>query len=272
METGVRAEVSYITRPSRGCAAWRCSGFSPSTTWSCAQGFVDDPWIRLVGSLETSGIIVRNGYLGVDLFFLITGFLLTLPWFRHASQGLPPPATREFYRAAGYVDRILPAYYVQLIFLFLVCLPLLRAMTFWKTDLAFYLVNFAAHVTMLFYTTPVTSASLSLNGALWTLALETQYYLLRPLLAPLFVRAPRITAGVMFALAIAWHWAALHDLKPWSTSRWRSALRPLLLRPRLPLLTTQIPRLLRALCGRDPRRARGCIGATSSAHSKTSCG
>jgi peptidoglycan/LPS O-acetylase OafA/YrhL len=92
--------------------------------------------------------------------------------------------------------------------------PLLRDLTYWKSDLPHYLVNFAAHVTMLHYTTPVTSASLGLNGALWTLALEAQYYLLLPLLAPLFVRAAWPAALAMFAAALAWHWASMHDLAP----------------------------------------------------------
>ncbi len=212
MATGVRDEIGYIEpiEGLRGVAVLWVVAFHYVVVRSAA--FPTDPWLQLVAASPAAQVIVRNGYLGVDLFFLITGFLLTLPWFRHAAEGRAAPATREFYRRRA--NRILPAYYVQLLVLFLICIPLLRDLTYWKTDLAYYLVNFGAHVTMLHYTTPITSASLSLNGALWTLALEAQYYLLLPVLAPLLVRAPWLSALALFAIAIAWHWLARHDLAP----------------------------------------------------------
>jgi peptidoglycan/LPS O-acetylase OafA/YrhL len=210
MGSGVRDEVGNIApiEGLRGVAVLWVVAFHYVVVRSAA--FAADPWLALVASSPAAEVIVRNGYLGVDLFFLITGFLLTLPWLRHADAGLPAPAAREFYIRRAH--RILPAYYVQLVFLFLVCVPLLRGLAYWKSDLAYYLVNFGAHVTMLHYTTPVTSASLSLNGALWTLALEAQYYLLLPLLAPWIVRAPWRSALAMLAVAVAWHWLARHDL------------------------------------------------------------
>jgi len=173
--------------------------------------FPSDPWIALAGAAAGSNVMVHHGYLGVDLFFLITGFLLVLPWLRAADGGPPAPGAREFYVRRAY--RILPAYYVHLLVLFFVFLPLLRTLAYWKTDLAFYLFNLSAHVTMLHYTTPLTSASLGLNGALWTLALEAQWYLLLPLVAPLFARAPWPTAAALFGAAIAWRWLAWHDME-----------------------------------------------------------
>lgn len=212
MGDGVRDEVGYIAplEGLRGVAVLWVAAFHYVVVRSAAFGA--DPALMLVASSPVATIAVRNGYLGVDLFFLITGFLLTLPWLRHAEAGLPAPSTRAFYVRRAY--RILPAYYAQLLFLFFICIPLLRDLTYWKTDLAYYLVNFGAHVTMLHYTTPVTSASVGLNGALWTLALETQYYLLLPLLAPLIVRAPWRSASILFGFAVAWHWLAQYDLAP----------------------------------------------------------
>ena len=213
-----------------------------------------DPWIALVADAAPLQVILRNGYLGVDLFFLITGFLLTLPWFRHAAEGRPEPATRDFYLRR--VLRIVPAYYVQLAFLFLVCLPLVKGIAYWRQDLWFLLYNAAAHATFLHYTTPLSSASLTLNGALWTLALEAQYYLLLPFLAPWLVRAPWRTAGALALAALAWRWLSAHDLEAlvgvqlaigakWSLPE--SVIRH--------LLTTQLPGYLAhfaagILCGR----------------------
>ena len=171
---------------------------------------LSDPWIDLIRSTRPLHTIIGNGYLGVDLFFLITGFLLTLPWWRSALQGVAPPSAREFYRRR--VLRIVPAYYVQLVVMFGLVLPLLMGWDYFRRDVNFVSFNIAAHLTFLHYTTPASSASMTVNGALWTLTLEAEYYLLLPLLAPLFVRAPVRSALALLAATAAWRWAALHDL------------------------------------------------------------
>ena len=153
---------------------------------------------------------MRNGYLGVDLFFLITGFLLVLPWIRHAEAGLPAPSARAFYRRRFL--RIVPAYWVHLALLAAVFIPLVAGADAWARAWRFYLFNFAVHAPLLHYTTPLTSASMSVNGALWTLALEAQWYLLLPLIAPRFARRPYLVAGMLVAIAMAWRWLAAHDL------------------------------------------------------------
>ena len=205
---GVRSEVGFIApiEGLRGIAVLWVIAFH----YGALRTGLDDPWIALLGACLPVEVLVRNGYLGVDLFFLITGFLLTLPWYRHAEESRAAPAALEFYRRRAL--RILPAYYFQLLLLFFVFLPLLQGWTLWKTDPAFTLDNFGAHLFLLHYTSPYTSASLGINGALWTLTLEAQYYLILPLLAPLLVRAPLRTAGALAAGALAWRWLALHDL------------------------------------------------------------
>lgn len=169
-----------------------------------------DAVVASIDSIAWLARIVRNGYLGVDLFFLITGFLLVLPWIRHAEAGLPPPSARAFYRRR--ILRIVPAYWVHLALLAIVFIPLVAGPEAWARAWRFYLFNFAMHAPLLHYTTPLTSASMSVNGALWTLALEAQWYLLLPLLAPLFTRRPYLVAAVLVALAIGWRWLAEHDL------------------------------------------------------------
>ena len=51
-----------------------------------------------------------------------------------------------------------------------------------------------------------------MNGALWTLAIEMQYYLLLPLLAPLFVRWPWRSLAAAAVIAAGWRWLAWNDL------------------------------------------------------------
>jgi peptidoglycan/LPS O-acetylase OafA/YrhL len=171
---------------------------------------VADPWNAWVAASTAANAIVRNGPLGVELFFLITGFLLVLPWARHASEGGARPRIRDFY--VRRIRRIVPAYYVHLALLFLVFLPLLQGLHHAWANRGLVAFNAVAHSAFLHYTTPLSSASLSLNGALWSLTLEAQFYLLLPLLAPLFVRAPLACSVALFAVAGLWRRLALDDL------------------------------------------------------------
>jgi peptidoglycan/LPS O-acetylase OafA/YrhL len=169
-----------------------------------------DPWIEAISSIAPLNILARNGYLGVDLFFLISGFLLTLPWFLRAAGGGPAPSIAPYYARRFW--RIAPAYYVQLVVLFALVLPLLKGITYWRSDLYVLAANGLAHGLFVHNTTPLTSGSLGINGALWTLAVEAQYYLLVPFLAPLFQRAPLASLAGAFAVAIAWQYGARHGL------------------------------------------------------------
>ena len=174
------------------------------------DGKFDDAFIAFLKSWAPLEAFARNGYLGVDLFFLITGFLLTLPWFRHADAGLAAPDWRSFY--ARRARRILPAYYVQLVILFFVVLPLVYP-RIWIQSTPFVVGNLGAHFTFLHYTSPLTSSSMTVNGALWTLAIEMQYYLLLPLVAPLFVRWPWRSLVGAAVIAGGWRWLAWNDLQ-----------------------------------------------------------
>jgi peptidoglycan/LPS O-acetylase OafA/YrhL len=176
------------------------------------RGGLDDPWMKLVASSKYLEPVLGAGYLGVDLFFLLSGFLLSLPWLVNAMQGKPPPAWREFY--ARRFRRIAPAYYVQLALLFVLVLPLLKGGDYWRSDLYVYLYNLAAHAALLHNTTPLTSGSMEVNGALWTLAVEVQFYVLMPVVAVLFVRRPYAMLAAAFAIAILWHHAAGEGLDP----------------------------------------------------------
>jgi len=208
---GVRAEIGDIgaIEGLRGIAvAWVVLFHY----FAVRSGSGADPWNGFVAAHPPLATLVRHGYLGVDLFFLITGFLLVLPWERHRRLGLAPPRAQPFY--ARRIRRIVPAYYVHLAVLFLVFVPLLWSPVSWRIDTRYLLTSVAAHATFLHYATPVTSGSLNINGALWTLALEAQYYLLLPLFAWAFVRSPLPWIAGFVMVAVLWHFGASHGLAP----------------------------------------------------------
>jgi len=204
----VRAEVGHIAAIEglRGVAVLWVMLFHYV---ALRDGRFDDAFLGVMTAWAPLEAFVRNGYLGVDLFFIVTGFLLTLPWFRRADAGLPAPDWRTFY--ARRARRIVPAYYVQLMFLFFLVLPLIHP-RIWLESTPFIVHNLGAHLTFLHYTSPLTSSSLTVNGALWTLAIEMQYYLLLPLLAPLFVRWPWRSLAAAAVIAAGWRWLAWNDL------------------------------------------------------------
>jgi peptidoglycan/LPS O-acetylase OafA/YrhL len=168
--------------------------------------------------------VARNGMIGV-------GPLLPhhrIPAGAARGSQAPPRAARprprfDFYRRR--VRRIVPAYYVHLLFLFLVALPLLRGLEFWRYNTAYVLENLSAHILSCTTFRPATSASLSINGALWTLALEAQFYLLAASCWRRCSRArPWRTATALFGAAIAWHWLAANHLDP--IVDWMRAIEP----------------------------------------------
>ena len=204
---GVRAEVGSIPALDgmRGIAVLWVMLFHYAVVRGSA-----DPWVAAMASAPAVDALVRNGYLGVDLFFLLSGFLLVLPWLARAERGAAPPARREFWMRR--VRRIVPAYYVHLALLFALFVPLVRGWEYWRWDFFVVAWNAAAHASFLQLTSPLTSGAMGVNGALWTLAVEAQFYLLLPFLAPLFTRAPLLTCAVAMAISVAWQLGAQQGL------------------------------------------------------------
>ncbi len=138
------------------------------------------------------GPIQRNGWMGVDLFFVLSGFLITGILLETKSRGY----FRNFY--ARRCLRIWPLYYAALLFMFVI-VPRMRpseaqvvfaprSSPWWSY--LFYLQN---------YLVPVPTQSTGLLGVTWSLAVEEQFYLIWPVIVwfcgPRLLR--RIALGVI---------------------------------------------------------------------------
>ncbi len=112
--------------------------------------------------------VVLSGSSGVTLFFVLSGFLLFLPYARALLADQSWPSARRFYLRRAL--RILPAYYFSLVVLVLIAKPEYLDPHRW-TELGIF-------VFFLQDATPQTFRQL--NGPYWTLAIEWQFYMLLP--------------------------------------------------------------------------------------------
>ena len=167
---GVRAEVGFIApiEGLRGVAV--LLGDRSSTTRCVRIARFDDPWIAARRPRRCRlEVVVRNGYLGVDLFFLITGFLLTLPWFRHAEQGAARRPRRASSTAAACCASCPPTTCSSCCSSSS-CLPLLRGLDLLEDGPRRSTSTTSPRTSSCSTTRRRSRArSLGVNGALWTL-------------------------------------------------------------------------------------------------------
>lgn len=118
----------------------------------------------LASSLAVAGVS------GVNLFFVLSGFLLFLPYAKALLSAGRRPLARSFYVRRAW--RIMPGYYFSLFVLILLTSPKYLRPENWD--------KLALFVTFLMDSSRSTFRLL--NGPYWTLAVEWQFYMLLPLL------------------------------------------------------------------------------------------
>jgi peptidoglycan/LPS O-acetylase OafA/YrhL len=133
---------------------------------------------------------IDHGYRGVNLFYVISGFILGLPFAAYRLRGAPPVSIRAYFLRR--LTRLEPPYILNL----LVYSVLLLAAT--GTNWAALLPHLAA--SMVYLHNLVYGAQSTINAVAWTLEVEVQFYCLMPLLALLFtVRSKPIRRAVLVA-------------------------------------------------------------------------
>lgn len=143
--------------------------------------------------------VPETGFVGVHLFFYISGFVIVFPFVRAAFEGRPQPDWAHFaYRRA---IKIVPSYVLSIVIAFAIGYA-----HFASTGEAVRAI--VTH--LLFIHTWWADTYGAINGVLWTLAVEVQFYVIFPLLWFAFKRAPWITAGTMVVTSIAYRVWAQH--------------------------------------------------------------
>jgi peptidoglycan/LPS O-acetylase OafA/YrhL len=173
-----------------------------------AHAFAGAPEVWVLGVVPVTPWLNR-GFLGVQLFFVLSGFLLMLPWAKAYYYRNSPSSIRDFLRRR--LLRILPAYYLHLAVLFLALVPVVHSYEFLLSPEGRW--NIFAHLSFTQFFFPSTATGAGINGALWTLSIEAQFYLLLPLVARLFL-GKRLLIGLALALTLSmlWRYLSSHQL------------------------------------------------------------
>lgn len=125
--------------------------------------------------------IIMAGDAGVSLFFVLSGFLLFLPYIKSLLFDGDWPSLRTFYLRRAL--RIMPGYYLSLLLMIIIWHP-----EYLQADHLKRLFLF-----LIFFMDSSKSTFQQINGPFWTLAVEWQFYLLLPLLA--FAMRPIVQRG-----------------------------------------------------------------------------
>lgn len=168
-------------------------------------------WLVSGQGVGAANAIVEAGFLGVDLFFFISGFCLFYPYARAAFLQRAAPTVEHFFLRRAL--KIVPSY----LFALGVFAAIYHVRFTSPEDAA---VQLATHLTFLHTLSPATFGAIS--GPLWTIGIEVQFYLLFPLIVAWFGRFPLASYAALVVLAEAYRgWVAVAGLDGsfWWTSQ-----------------------------------------------------
>jgi peptidoglycan/LPS O-acetylase OafA/YrhL len=134
-----------------------------------------------------------TGFIGVHLFFFLSGFVIAYPFIRAQNYGTPPPTWSHF--AWRRFIKIVPSYVLSIAVAYAIGYAQAQPNASTIPDLVTHL---------LFIHTWFPDRYGTIDGVLWTLAVEVEFYCTFPLVWACFRRSPWLTAGAM--ILIAWFW------------------------------------------------------------------
>jgi peptidoglycan/LPS O-acetylase OafA/YrhL len=201
-ETAADRVVALLARPTRQLIA-EIDGLRLIAISSVVLGHI---WARIAfwipNSTEHMGIterIVDQGYFGVMLFFVLSGFILSLPFAEHALAG-GRKVDLKFYFVRRVV-RIEPPYFINILVVTSLTLLLGYSLGEVLPHLLSSLVYLHNLIFQIHY--PGASKGFYLNGVTWSLEIEVQFYILAPLVCGVFyIRHTILRRGLMLGVMI----------------------------------------------------------------------
>jgi peptidoglycan/LPS O-acetylase OafA/YrhL len=133
---------------------------------------------RLFGFEVEFHPLITVGWVGANLFFVLSGFLLTNRLLERFASGARGPALKSYLIAR--IRRVFPAYWAQILVLLAVSLVVSRQWPDW--------VRFLPLHSVMIHNLDL-EASWAINPVYWTLPIEFSFYLCLPLIAVILARA-----------------------------------------------------------------------------------
>jgi peptidoglycan/LPS O-acetylase OafA/YrhL len=121
--------------------------------------------------------VARNGFHGVELFFIISGFILAYPFASHYLKGKGQVVLKQYFLRR--VTRLEPPYILCMLLLFFLFIVTNRG------TVAQLLPHVAA--SLVYLHNLVYGHESTINNVAWSLEIEIQFYLLVPLLSMIFI-------------------------------------------------------------------------------------
>lgn len=143
----------------------------------------------------------QMGWTGVDIFFTLSAFLLSLPYAHAIRAKHPAPATARYFKRR--IARVVPAYYLQCLLLGILVAAGFAELVFWYPP---SWQGWLAHAVLWINAWPLVPAYLPIW---WTLPVELGFYLLLPLLAKCLTDKRWVWLLVGIALSLMYRYAVL---------------------------------------------------------------
>jgi peptidoglycan/LPS O-acetylase OafA/YrhL len=139
--------------------------------------------------------ILSQGEFGVCIFFVLSGFLLALPFWRASDAGHAMPSIREY--AVRRFARIGPGYYV--------CIAIMFGITIWLFNGSLTNLEVWRAVAGVFFVnsfTPITFFPVDADAPLWSIGVEVCSYVMLPLAMLIIFALPKWRVMRRLALAV----------------------------------------------------------------------